>query len=107
MHFDDYDMNELCDIAELIARKKGLNIDEKAREKLLSIFAEVQGEKDFGNGRYVRNVIEKARMAQASRLLAKDYEEITGRDIETLCADDFPLPEKKKRCERPKIGFIA
>ena len=107
VHFDDYDMNELCDIAELIARKKGLNIDEKAREKLLSIFAEVQGEKDFGNGRYVRNVIEKARMAQASRLLAKGYDEITGRDIETLCADDFPLPEKKKRCERPKIGFIA
>ena len=58
VHFDDYDMNELCDIAELIARKKGLDIDEKAREKLLSIFAEVQGEKDFGNGRYVRNVIE-------------------------------------------------
>ena len=107
VHFDDYDMNELCDIAELIARKKGLNIDEKAHEKLLSIFAEVRGEKDFGNGRYVRNVIEKARMAQASRLLAKDYEEITGRDIETLCADDFRLPEKKKRCERPKIGFIA
>ena len=107
VHFDDYDMNELCDIAELIARKKGLNIDGKAREKLLSIFAEVQGEKDFGNGRYVRNVIEKARMAQASRLLAKGYDEITGRDIETLCADDFPLPEKKKPCERPRIGFIA
>lgn len=107
VHFDDYEVNELCDIAELIARKKGLNIDGKAREKLLSIFAEVQGEKDFGNGRYVRNVIEKARMAQASRLLAKGYDEITGRDIETLCADDFPLPEKKKRCERPKIGFIA
>lgn len=107
VHFDDYDMNELCDIAELIARKKGLDIDEKAREKLLSIFAEVQGEKDFGNGRYVRNVIEKARMAQASRLLAKGYDEITGRDIATLCADDFRLPEKKKRCERPKIGFIA
>ena len=107
VHFDDYDMNELCDIAELIARKKGLDIDEKAREKLLSIFAEVQGEKDFGNGRYVRNVIEKARMAQASRLLAKGYDEITGRDIATLCADDFRLPEKKKPCERPKIGFIA
>ena len=45
MHFDDYDMNELCDIVELIARKKGLNIDGKAREKLLSIFAEVQGER--------------------------------------------------------------
>ena len=43
-------------------------------------------------------------MAQASRLLAKGYDEITGRDIETLCADDFPS-RKRKRCERPKIGI--
>ena len=107
VHFDDYDMNELCDIAELIARKKGLNIDEKAREKLLSIFAEVQGEKDFGNGRYVRNIIEKAMMAQASRLLAKDYDEITRKEVTTLCADDFEIPVQKRQLNKPRIGFIA
>ena len=31
----------------------------------------------IGDGRYVRNIIEKAKMTQAIRLLAKDYESLS------------------------------
>lgn len=107
MPFVDYDVKELCDIACLIARKKGLEIDWAAQQKLVSVFETVQDQKDFGNGRYVRNVIEKAKMAQASRLLAKDYDEITRKEVTTLCADDFEIPVQKRQLNKPRIGFIA
>ena len=60
---------------------------------------------DFGNGRYVRNVIEKAQLAQAVRLLDQDYDRITNKDIVTLKAEDIELPEIEKERRQP-IGFV-
>ncbi|MFQ9408724.1 MAG: hypothetical protein ACLR10_06990 [Oscillospiraceae bacterium] len=41
---------------------------------------------DFGNGRYVRNILEKAKMAQATRLLTQDYESLTQKgDHDPVC----------------------
>lgn len=105
--FADYNVNELCDIARLIAKKKGLNLETNAYEKLASVFKSAQNEKDFGNGRYARNVIEKAKMAQATRLLAKDYELITGEDVTTLTAEDIDIPENLNTSKVLKIGFAS
>jgi uncharacterized protein (DUF433 family) len=58
----------------------------------------------IGDGRYVRNIIEKAKMTQAIRLLAKDYESLTQKDITLLCAKDIEMPEISAPA-RPKIGF--
>ena len=104
--FDDYTADELCDIATLIAKEKGLSIDSGAREKLASVFENARCESDFGNGRYARNVIEKARMAQASRLLKMDYDKVTSTDITTITADDI-IPPKSKKPERAVIGFTC
>lgn len=103
--FADYNVKELCDIARLIAKKKGLNLETNVYEKLASVFKSAQKEKDFGNGRYARNVIEKAIMAQATRLLSKDYELITGEDVTTLTAEDIEIPEKFNTSKVLKIGF--
>lgn len=99
-------MEELCSIAALTARKKGLHLDDRAQEKLASVFGMARRQADFGNGRYVRNIIEKAKMAQATRLLTKDYESLTQKDITTLCAEDIEMPEIAAPA-RPKIGFLA
>lgn len=104
--FQNYSVAELCDIAALIARKKGLTLEAKARDRLAEVFAVARNQSDFGNGRYVRNVIEKAKMAQASRLLAEKYENITREDIATLRAEDIELPEETKEPARC-IGFQA
>lgn len=104
--FENYSVEELCNIAKLIANKKGFSLEKQVQHRLTEIFEIAQKQDDFGNGRYVRNVIEKAEMAQASRLLAKGYEHITVQDIHTLCDTDFELPELKtehKKC----IGFSA
>lgn len=104
--FADYSMEELCSIAALTAQKKGLHLDDQAQEKLASVFETARRQADFGNGRYVRNILEKAKMAQATRLLTKDYESLTQEDITTLCAEDIEMPEIAAPA-RPRIGFSA
>ena len=103
--FDDYNEDELCSIADLIAKKRGLILTEDAREKLHDVFGIALKESDFGNGRYVRNVIEKAKMAQASRLMASDYSCISCEDVKTIVASDIEMPVKK--AEKMRIGFCA
>lgn len=104
--FADYSVEELCSIAALTAQKKGLHLDGHAQEKLASVFETARRQTDFGNGRYVRNILEKAKMAQATRLLTKDYESLTQKEITTLCAEDIEMPEIAAPA-RPRIGFSA
>jgi len=99
-------VEELCSIAALTARKKGLHLDDQAQEKLASVFETARRQGDFGNGRYVRNILEKAKMAQATRLLTQDYESLTQKEITTLCAEDIEMPEIAAPA-RPRIGFSA
>lgn len=105
--FADYSVDELCDIASLIAQKSGLRLEEQAQEKLETVFAAARKESDFGNGRYARNIIEKAKMAQATRLLAKDYACVGREDIATLCAEDIELPQPLTPIHTIPMGFSA
>ena len=72
--------------------------------KLEKAFESARKQSDFGNGRYVRNMLEQAKMNQASRLLEKDFDSITADEITTITADDIVIPEPKK-CEKRRIGF--
>ena len=104
--FEDYDVEELCKIAEVIADKKGMHFTEDAIDRLRECFSIAINEPDFGNGRYVRNVIERARMAQSSRLLTKEIDNITREDILTFTAEDIELP-KKKANNIVRMGFCG
>ncbi len=105
--FADYSTEELCGIAALIAKKKGLKLTDGAKEKLAGIFDEARTVKDFGNGRYVRNLIEKAKMAQASRLLTMDPELVSRDDVTTVLADDIEATRIAPGTGRRPIGFSA
>ena len=102
--FPDYSTEELCEIAKLTAAGKGLELSEDAQDKLAKVFDIAKREEDFGNGRYVRNIIEKSRMAQTERLLEMDLDNVTRKDIATICAEDIDMPETK-HTEKQKIGF--
>ena len=105
--FADYDTESLCAIAKLIAGQKGLTLTDDACRKLTELFDTARTEGDFGNGRYVRNVIEKARMAQATRLLSMDFDSIGSKEIATICAEDIEQPKAKAALQRNRIGFSA
>ncbi len=106
IHFEDYNVDELCQIANHIASQKGMVIDEGAMERIKGIMEEASTQSDFGNGRYVRNVIEKARMAQSSRLVRMDFDSISQDDIKTIRAEDIEIPVKAKKTVN-KIGFAV
>ena len=92
--FPDYTAEELTDIAEHYAEKKGLTVSRSAEEKLLSVFKDARRQHDFGNGRYVRNLMEKAKMNLASRLVAADPETVTKRMLTTIEAEDIETPPR-------------
>ena len=103
--FADYTSKELCQIASLIARNSGMTITYEAMFKLDTIFEAARRQGDFGNGRYVRNIFEQSKMNLASRLLEKEFESITEKDVFTLTVDDIVAPPQTKTQEKIKIGF--
>lgn len=102
--FDDYTENELLDITKLLAKERGMKLDEKAEEKLRSIYTEARKDKAFGNGRFARNLLEKAKFNQANRFMQMDLQYVSDEEICTLTADDFDY-EIRKEETRPRLGF--
>ena len=105
--FEDYSVLELYDIAGLIAEDKGLRLESGVKDRLLPIFEKARSEKDFGNGRFVRNMIEKAEMNQAARLVRSEPANVTKDDCGTLCAEDFEEPAELKDNNAKIIGFAV
>ena len=103
--FDDYNEEELLQIAELTAGKSNMHFTDEAKLKLKDLFIESKKSADFGNGRFVRNVFEKAKMEQANRLVNMEYEDVTSEVLSTLTANDIVIPEKAKPQQTCKIGF--
>ena len=104
--FEDYTAEELCAITRLHAGKKKIELTDEAMDRLSGIYASVLGQKDFGNGRFVRNMLEKAQMAQARRLLTMDPETVTEKEVRTIEAADIEEPPmNRQRDEKRRIGF--
>ena len=102
--FADYDAGELMQILNHIAKKQNMTISEDVAEILLPIIGSAVKNPDFGNGRYIRNLLEKARMKQAGRLLKMDFDSVKKKDLQLLTADDFEAsPEQKVKVRR--IGY--
>ena len=74
--------------------------------KLETLFDAARQQSDFGNGRYVRNILEQARMSQATRLMEADFDSITTEDVVTIKAEDITEPTAKPK-EKRRIGFVA
>lgn len=102
VHFRDYTGYELLEILKLFIKESGMNLGQDAENKLLKIFENAKREKDFGNGRFSRNLFERARLRQASRILHSEAP--SAEDIKTLIADDFTETEKREEIKH-QIGF--
>ena len=87
-----------------LLKKNGMKLEKEALDKLEGVFEAARSNTDFGNGRYVRNIFEQAKMNQASRLLEKDFDDITSDEITTITAEDIVAPENKRNGSR-RIGF--
>lgn len=103
--FEDYSSDELCDIAKKIASSRGLSLSNDAVCKLDGIFTDARKNSYFGNGRYARNLIEKAQIAQTNRLLKGDVDNINDDMLSTITAEDIEIPKMHCETTKIKIGF--
>lgn len=86
IHFDDYSVDEMYQIAQITAKSKGYKIADSCKDVLLHAFEkhQIKGRNDNGNGRLVRNMLEQAILSQSQRI-SKNPED----DMELLIPSDF------------------
>lgn len=108
--FPDYGVSELEAIMNCMLKDNKLRISEEAVRKCRGIYQKAVTVDSFGNGRFVRNLIESAQLRQALRL-RKQYgrRDIPKRALTELIADDFCMPESMnfESEHRFRIGFTA
>ncbi|MGN1164764.1 MAG: AAA family ATPase, partial [Candidatus Ornithospirochaeta sp.] len=107
VHFDNYSETELMEILTLMAKERKYTLSPGTREKVLPIFRSAMVHKDFGNGRFVRNMLERAMMRQANRLTFSYSPEMSDSVLMTLIPDDFTAPDKLSSDQPLFMGFSA
>lgn len=105
LNFPDYSADELTQILDLMLEKSAYRMTAETRNKCLEICENACQEPNFGNGRYVRNLLDHAVMRQAERLFRENRcGELSKEEACMLQAEDFePIGMEKK--ESRKIGF--
>ena len=92
LDFPDYDADELTEILKMMAKYRDLKISSAVEEKCRKIFMKVCGKPNFGNGRFVRNLLEQALLKQSQRLMEEyDGEIIDGEKLVELRPEDFDV----------------
>ena len=108
VNFDDYNEDELVDILKLMAEENNVKLDPSVDYKVREILSRAIDEKDFGNGRFVRNIFERARMRQASRIVRMDSKDINDDVLTTLTDSDFIMPDElENKQNKRRIGFAS
>lgn len=106
VEFEDYTTDELCEITKLMVSEKQMTITDAAMNKLRKNFDIVREESDYGNGRFVRKMLEEAEMNLAERVLQYKESEITKKLITTIEECDIPNRSTGKRAVK-RIGFAC
>ena len=105
--FPDYSANELLEILELMLKEREYTLSADAKAKSLVVFEQALKNADFGNGRFVRNLLEQMIMQQSLRIFSEGNAREWDKDsISLLTADDIPQGMVPKAKVEPKgIGF--
>ncbi len=103
--FPDYSEDELLEILRLVARQSQRTLGEGAEERIRGLLKEALGTPDFGNGRFVRNLVERAMMRQASRLVRLPSAEATDAELKLLLPQDFAPPAEGSETRSRILGF--
>ena len=109
VNFEDYSVEELCEITRYQVEAKHLHITDDAIKKLIPIYEKARLNRTFGNGRYVRRAVELAISNLAVRLDKIDDKDLTDEILTTIEAEDIAAPELDPESTKQarRIGFAA
>ncbi len=107
LNFPDYKADEIWQIMNLMADKRGYKLSEDVEQKCMEIFEEACSHEEFGNGRFARNLLEQAEMRQSQRLFRENKgKKISKEKIMELRAEDFEtISGNQYKDKKAKIGF--
>jgi hypothetical protein len=87
--FPDYTSPELLAIAHLMLKQMQYTLSPGAEAALRDYIERRQAQPNFANARSIRNALDRARLRQASRLLAQRRRTLAAPDLVTIEADDI------------------
>lgn len=88
--FDNYSKDELIQILKNMAKEQNFKLSKDAIKIAEKEIARAINTKDFGNGRFVRSLLEQAIMSQSTRLVqTQSYVEMDDEEIFTIHPEDI------------------
>ena len=87
--------------------KKKMTITDSAMAKIRENVEAARKNNDFGNGRYVRKLLEEAEMNIAERVYKLKKSDITTEMITTIEECDVPEYDEDQNANNMKLGFCA
>ncbi len=98
--FTDYTVDELIQIFEKKVHDQELEVDKKALNKVKKILEEAKKVENFGNGRFVDNMVQKVIIEHAKRMKNEEKIEV----LKLITEEDISSDIKPERSKN-KIGF--
>ena len=90
-----------------MAKNKGFELNGDIEQKCLEIFSTACNKSDFGNGRFVRNLLEQALLKQSQRIVTENEGKTIGKaELLELKAEDFDVNVVEQYSDKKSsIGF--
>ena len=97
LNIEDYTPDQLYQIMEVFAQEKKYRFAPDAQELTLKMITEIYNarEKDFANGRTMRQLFDKIVAKQAERLQTVDISTLSNEQLMTITVDDIPYEAPK------------
>ena len=90
-----------------MAKRRGFKVSDEVAAHCRGIFKRIVKQKNFGNGRFVRNLLEQAWLKQAQRLVNSHKDsEVTRQELTNFAVEDFDLNLEKTYSETHQLGFV-
>lgn len=100
--FPDYSTEELTEIFKMMINEKRFKVTDDALKEAGYIFEKIRNTDNFGNGRYVRNLIDNAAKNQAVRLMAsgKETADMSQKELFLIKKEDIATLDTGLKKER-------
>ena len=107
IHFSDYSDDELYRILKLSAKRRGYELGSGIKKKVMEAFDVAKKSKGFGNGRYVRDLLDAAVIEHDIKLEGKKKKNES--DYNRLSKEDFVVAVEHANAqlveEKRPMGF--
>ena len=115
LDFPDYNAEEMTEIFRLMVKEQGYTCEQEALRKAHDLFSVATSHKEFGNGRFARNLLEQTIMKQSARLAecanfvgtdSSATRPLRRQELITLLAEDIAIESVMNyKQEKRAIGF--